>query len=268
VTADGYTEGELWLGKVAAKQNIGGLVIKLRREGRGSDADRIRLVGTVTREGRPVTFGRISAWWQREEFARVNAGVERGRTVPAPRFEMLHAPIRPDASYAIDDLKLRLGNPGRWLLVVEEPGHAPAVFSSLGLRSGETQRTLNLDAQEGGSIAGRIEHVPEAMAGQIWVVAFNENLIRREARVGRDGAFRLDGLPPGRYGLKVGHDAYRDPHIPDIGRMGQERTPEQQALWRKKAEPWQGAVEAIVHSRRTTCGLVIDFRPPGPIKDR
>ena len=73
-----------------------------------------------------------------------------------------------------------------------------------------------------------------------------ENVIRREARVGRDGRFHLDGPPPGRYGLKVGHDAYRDPHIPEIGGIGQERTPQQRALWRKKAEPWQGAVEAIV----------------------
>jgi hypothetical protein len=268
VRAGGYTEGELWFGKVAAKQNINGLVIKLRREGHGSDADHIRLVGTVTREGRPITFGRIGAWWQRDEFDRVNVAVQRGRTVPAPRFEMLHATIRPDGTYEIDDLKLRPGNPGRWLLVVEQPGHAPGVFSSLRLNSGETQQTINLEVEEGGAITGRVEHVPEPMAGLVWVVAFNENVIRREVRVGRDGTFRLDDLSPGRYGLKVGHDTYRDPHIPEIGGIGQERTPQQRALWRKKAEPWQGTVEAIVRPRRTTSGLLLDFRPPGPFEDR
>jgi hypothetical protein len=268
VTAEGYTEGELFLGKVAAKQNISGLVIKMHRAGRGPDADHVRLVGMVTREGRPVSFGRLGAWWQRDAFDRVNAGVQRGRTVPSPRFEMLHVPLRPDGTYAIDSLKLRLGNPGRWYLVVEEPGHAPAFFGPLSRKPGEAERTMNLDAEEGGSITGRVEHVPDSMAGQVWVVAFNENIIRRESRGGGDGEFRLDGLPPGRYGLKIGHDAYRDPHIPQIGPIGQQRTPEQRALWTKKAEPWQGAVEAIVRSRATTSGIILDFRPPGPLVDK
>ena len=64
MTAEGYIEGELFLGKVAAKQNKSGLVIKLRRQGRGADDDHIRLVGMVTRDGRPVPFGRVGAWWQ------------------------------------------------------------------------------------------------------------------------------------------------------------------------------------------------------------
>jgi hypothetical protein len=268
VTAEGYTEGELFLGKVAAKQNISGLVIKLRREGRGTDDDHIRLVGKVTRDGRPVSFGRVGAWWQRNEFDRVNAGVQRGRTVPAPRFEMLDVPVRPDGTYTIGDLKFHLGNPGRWFLVFEEPGHAPAVFGPPELKAGERQQTIDLAAVEGGTIAGRVEHVPEAMAGQVWVVAFNENIVRREARAGRDGTFHLDDLPPGRYGLKAGHDAYRDPHIPRLGPLTQERTPEQLAQWKKKAEPWQGAVEATVRPGATTTGLILDFRPPGPLVER
>ena len=52
------------------------------------------------------------------------------------------------------------------------------------------------------------------MAGATWVVAFTDTIIRREARVAPDGSFRLDALPPGRYGLKTGHDAYEDPHVP------------------------------------------------------
>jgi hypothetical protein len=233
VTAEGFSEGEVWLGKLAAQQNISGLVVKLRREGHAPDADHTRLVGTVTREGRPISLGRVGAWWQRDEFDRVNSGVQRGRTVPSPRFEVLHVPLRPDGSYALNDLKIRMGNPGRWFVVVEEPGHAPAVFGPLPLNTGKAQQTMNLDAGEGGSIAGRVENVPASMAGQVWVVAFNENVIRREARVSRDGTFRLDGLPPGRYGLKVGHDAYKDPHILEVPPIGQERTPQQRALEEK-----------------------------------
>ncbi len=266
MTAAGYIDGELFLGKLAAKQNKSGLVIKLRREGRGADDDHIRLIGKVTRDGRPVAFGRIGAWWQRNDFDRGNAAVQRGRTVPAPRFEILHVPVRPDdGTYTIDDLKRHLGNPGRWFLVFEEPGHAPAVLGLPALEAGQRQRTIDLAAAQGGSIAGRVEHVPEAMAGQVWVVAFNENIIRRETRAGRDGAFRIDALPPGRYGLKIGHDAYQDPHIPENSPLGRERTPEEQALLRKKAEPWQGAAEATVRPGATTSGVLLDFRPPGPL---
>jgi hypothetical protein len=181
---------------------------------------------------------------------------------------MLHVPVRPDGTYAIDDLKLHPGNPGRWYLVFEDPGHAPSVFAPPTLKAGERGSTIDLAAVEGGSIAGRVEHIPEAMAGQDWVVAFNENVIRREARVGRDGTFRLDGLPHGRYGLKAGHDAYRDPHIPTIPPIGQERSPEELALWKKKAQPWQGAVEATVRPGATTLGILLDFRPPGPLIER
>lgn len=268
VMAEGYVAGELFLGQVAAQQNLSGLVIKLRREGRGPDVDHVRLVGRVTREGQPLTSGRVGAWWQRSEFDRVNPSVQRGRTVPSPRWEMLHTAVQPDGTYAINDLKLQLGNAGRWYLAVEEPGHAPAIVGPLDLNAGEAQRTFDLAAEEGGTIAGRVAHVPESMAGQVWVVAFNENILRREVRVDAAGAFRLDDLPPGRYGLKVGHDAYKDPHIPAVPPWGEKRTPEELAEWKKKAQPWQGAVEATVRSGATTAGVVVDFRPPGPLVDR
>lgn len=74
--------------------------------------------------------------------------------------------------------------------------------------------------------------------------------------------------PPGRYGLKAGHDAYDDPHIPRLTPFGQERPPEERALFRKTAEPWQGAVKVEVKSRATTPDVAIDFRPPAPIVER
>lgn len=268
MTAEGYVEGELYLGKIAAKQNLSGIVIKLRKEGRGHDDDHIRLIGRVTRDGRTVSFGRVGAWFQRDEFDRVNAGVQRGRTIPSPRFEMYHAALRPDGTYAIEALKLDMGRPGRWFLAVEEPGHAPVILATPALAAGEKQRTIDLKTVEGGSIAGTVEHVPQAMAGKVWVVVFNENIVRRETRVGRDGTFRLDDLPPGRYGVKVGHDAYRDPHIPKLSGIGTQQTPEELAAFRKKAEPWQGAVIATVRSGATTSDLRLDFRAPGPLVER
>lgn len=265
--AQGYVEGELFLGKVAERQSVDGLVIKLRREGRGADADHVRLDGKVTRGGDPVRSGRVSAWWQRYDYDRASAPILRGRTVLAPATEMLHSAVRPDGSYAIDNLKILAGRPGHWFLTFEEPGHAPAVLGPLPLKAGERQRTFDIDAVEGGSLEGRVVDLPESMAGQVWVIAFNETMIRREARVRVNGTFRLDNLPPGRYGLKVGHDAYQDPHIPGLG-PAWEHTPAELAELRKKSEPWQGAVEASVRSGETTRDVVVDFRPPGPLIER
>ena len=48
------------------------------------------------------------------------------------------------------------GNPGRWFLIFEEPGHAPAAFGPPALKAGERQRMIDLAAVEGGSLAGRV----------------------------------------------------------------------------------------------------------------
>lgn len=268
MTAEGYVDGELFLGKIAARQNVSGLVIKLRREGRGPDVDHVRLVGTVTRDGRPVTSGRVGAWYLRDEFNRINAAVQRGRTVPAPRFEMHHVAMQPDGTYVVEGVEVHPGRRGRWFLMFEEPGHAPTIIAPEALKVGERQRTINLEAVEGGALGGKVEHVPESLAGHVWVVVFNENVVRREVRVGRDGTFHLDGLPPGRYGLKVGHDAYSDPHIPKLPAAGEKSTPGEQAAWNKTAEPWQGAVEATVRSSATISDIHLDFRPPGPLIEK
>ena len=73
---------------------------------------------------------------------------------------------------------------------------------------------VDIAVTDGGAIEGRVENVPAAMAGQVWVIAFDATILRREALVSADGTFRLEDLPPGRYGLKAGHDAYTDPHVP------------------------------------------------------
>jgi hypothetical protein len=98
------------------------------------------------------------------------------------------------------------------------------------------------------------------MAGQVWIIAFDATILRREALVSADGTFRLEDLPPGRYGLKVGHDAYSDPHVPR-SKAGEKFGP---TGW-KPAEPWQGAVVVTLEPGETAGGVVVDFRPPGPL---
>ena len=50
---------------------------------------------------------------------------------------------------------------------------------------------------DGGAIEGRVENVPATMAGQVWVIAFNDTIARSEALASIDGTFRLEDLPPG-----------------------------------------------------------------------
>ena len=69
------------------------------------------------------------------------------------------------------------------------------------------------------------------------------------------------GLAPRRYGLKAGHDAYIDPHV-SRWKPGEKPDPKE---FQKVAEPWQGAVVVNLEPGKTARGVVVDFRPPGPL---
>jgi hypothetical protein len=254
----------VFLGKIAAKQNLSGIVVKLAREsGEQAKQETTRVDGIVIREGKPVAGGgRVGAWSKRrQEQDRVNAAIERGRTVPMGGFEFSWATVAPDGRFTIENLKLdpRLGP---WYFIYEEPGRAPSVVGPVKITAKDRTLTIDIPATAGGTIEGRVEHVPPSMAGQIWVIAFDAGVIRREALVAPDGTFRLENLPSGRYGLKAGHDAYEDPHVPRVPKGGRLDP----SWWGKSAEPWQGAFVATVEPGRTVRG-VVDFRPPGAIVD-
>jgi hypothetical protein len=254
----------VFLGKVAAKQNLSGVVVKLAREaGAKAKQETTRVTGVVTRDGKPVAGGgRVGGWRKRrKEMNRVNAAIHRGRVVAMAGFEFAWARVGPDGSYALENLK---PDPrfGPWFIVYEEPGRAPTVVGPIKITAKDRALTVDVAAADGGAIEGRVEGVPAAMAGQVWVVAFDGGVIRREALAAPDGTFRLEGLPPGRYGLKAGHDAYEDPHVPrgDL-------TEVDRSEWEKSAEPWQGAVAVTVEPGATARGVVVDLRPPGPLVD-
>ena len=65
-------------------------------------------------------------------------------------------------------------------------------------------------AANSGSVSGRIAEREEKWADHLWVVAYSRNGYRAEARVSPDGKFTFPALPPGEYGLKVGHDMFQD----------------------------------------------------------
>jgi hypothetical protein len=150
---------------------------------------------------------------------------------------------------------------GPWFFVYEDLTGPPTIVGPVAITIKDRRLTVDIAVSQGGAIEGRVDNVPAAMAGQVRVVAFDATIVRREVLVSADGTFRLDDLPPGRYGLKAGHDAYPDPHVPRW-KPGERPDPK---VFQKLAEPWQGAVVVTVEPGQTTRGVIVDFRPPGPL---
>jgi hypothetical protein len=171
-------------------------------------------------------------------------------------YEFARTTANPDSTFTLENLKA-----GLWFLVYEEPTGPPTIVGPVTITSKDRTMAVNIVVTDGGAIEGRVENVPTAMAGQVWVIAFDATILRRETLVSADGTFRLEDLPPGRYGLKAGHDAYTDPHVPRW-KAGEKSDPKD---FEKLAEPWQGAVVVTVESGKTARGVVVDFRPPGPL---
>jgi len=251
----------LFLGKVAAKQNLSGVVVKLARaSGEKAKEETTRVSGAVTRGGKPVGGGRVGAWQKRpKEMNRPNVAIHRGRTVPMGGYEFARTTVNADGTFVLENLK---PGPyfGPWFFMYEELTGPPTIVGPVAITSKDRTMKVDIAITEGGAIEGRVENVPFAMAGQVWVTAFDTTMVIREAIVSADGTFRLDDLPFGRFGLKAGHDAYTDPHVPQ-GEEGK-RDP---AEFQKLAEPWQGAAVVTVEPGKTTRDVVVDFRPPGPL---
>ncbi len=211
----------------------------------------------ATRDGVPVAGGRVGAWMKMRDMDRINVAVQRGRTSFRGGYEFAWTPTAPDGSFAIEGLKA-----GTWYLALEEPGRAPTVVGPIPLKLSERVKRQDIAGVAGASIEGRVENIPPELAGMTWVIAFDGAVTRAEAPVGLDGTFRLADLPPGRYGLKAGHDAYDDPHS-----LSKVRPEGMAGHFELMAEPWLGAVVAEAKPGETARGVLLDFRPPAPLPD-
>jgi hypothetical protein len=238
------------------------VVVKLAREAGAKAKEETTLVtGRVTRGGKPAGGGRVGGWQKRrKEMNRPNVAILRGRTLPMSGFEFVRTEVNPDGTFVLENLK---AGPwfGPWFFVYEEPAGPPTIVGPVTITNKDRTKTVDIAVTEGCAIEGRVENVPAAMAGQVHVIAFDTTILRRDELVSPDGRFRLDGLPPGRYGLKAGHDAYTDPHVLQT-KAGEKFDPTD---FQKLAEPWQGAVVVTVEPGKTARGVVVDFRPPGPL---
>jgi beta-lactamase regulating signal transducer with metallopeptidase domain len=252
VTAEGYNLVEDFvpasLGTPAAP-----LVIRLHKEdpSRRDQASTAptasshgRLHGRILRHGKPVPGAWVSLWpaFSKEENLP-NATVLRGRGVPHLAYGFLKCLTAADGTYSID-----LPDPGRWYVMAETPQGTPAIAGPLTTRAKE-DRTLDIACIEGGTIHGRIRNVAPDLLPQLWVVAFDQGIFKTEVRVNADGSFTIPQLPPGEYGLKVGHDGYEEPELP-WGRLM--HRPDKDKLFDTLATPWKGAAVVNVQPEKST----------------
>jgi hypothetical protein len=212
----------------------------------------------VTRHGRPVRQGWAALWGVPRMLNVPNAFVLRGRTTTPDAVVYTEMPLV-DGSYV-----LSIPDPAKnWYLAIEEPGQAPTVVGPFPLK-GDERKTLDVACAEGGSLRGRVKRAPREFAGQLWVVAFTKFGYRTEARVQPDGRFHLRDLPPGEYGLKVGHDAYRDTDtdVPFPKKPGT-WSPEEAEAYNKAeaapADPWKRAKVVQVEAGKECDGEELEL---------
>jgi hypothetical protein len=250
-TAKGYLDAEMFTPLVKTLQPIEGLVIKLKRDGAAEPPplQKQRIVGTATRDGRPIKTAWAALWTVRRPTDPVNAHIMRGRTATGDPPIYASAPVV-DGKYSLDVPYQGLG----WYVVVEEPGQALWQVGPFKVAPNEN-KTVDIDCKAGGVIHGTVADVPEQWKQQLWVVAFSRAAVRAEARVAADGTFRFDSLPPGRYGLKVGHDAYRDSEVPRP--MGFKDIPA--STWKQIADPWKRATMVTVESGKETEAVTLEL---------
>jgi hypothetical protein len=247
-SAKGYHDAEAFTPKVATLTTIDGIDVKMRKRGEGSSPTVARqtISGSITEQGRAVKTGWVALWTIRRSENIANAPVRRGRTIAPTEIIFDQSPIR-DGKYS-----LNVPFQGEAFYVVAElPGRAPTQIGPISIALNE-KKSLDIACAEGGVISGVVKNRPKRWEDNLWVVAFTDTGLHSETRVLSDGTFSIPQLPPGRYGLKVGHDAYRDSEIPDRSNHSPE-------AWGATPEPWKRAVVVEVTAGEERSGIELEL---------
>jgi hypothetical protein len=249
-TARGYHDAEAYTPKVTELKTIEGIVARMKRntEGSAPQIAQQTIAGKVTRDGRPVQSGWVALWALPRTRNAPSSPVMRQRTAVGEPVVRASAPIR-DGSYSLDVPF----QSEAWYVVAEEAGHALTQVGPIAIGLNQ-KKSLDIACTLGGCIRGRVKDVPRGWEGQLWVVAFSKTAIREESRAATDGTFSFATLPPGEYGLKVGHDAYDDPEVYPGSLMRDH--PE---AFKENADPWKRAKVVSVHSGQTTEGVEVEL---------
>jgi hypothetical protein len=127
-------------------------------------------------------------------------------------------------------------------------------------------QTLKLDIplDDGGKISGRVRGVPTDSAGDWWVVAFDRTVWKAATRIGVDGTFCVDRLPPGEYGLKVGHDGFHDTDVPRRNSWA-EKFPDD--VWKTTTNAWRGATIVNLANNRQVNDVMLDLPHAAALAD-
>jgi hypothetical protein len=251
-SAADYFDGEAFTPKVTELKKIEGIEVKLKKKGEDTNAviPKQTISGTISRNGKPVNMGWVGLWLRQGETDVVNAYILRGRTVVGDPIYCANAPIQ-EGKYRLDVLHPN----DAWFVVVEEPGQPITQIGPLKIELNENKQ-LDISCTAGGSISGRVKNVPPGWEGCLRVVAFNKMTgLRKEIRVGADGGFCIKLLPPGEYGLKVGHDAYKDSEVP----RAKEHKDIPREAWDTKSDPWKRATVVNVQADREISGIELDL---------
>src|SRR5262249_17653826 len=205
-SAAGYDDAEAFTPKVTELKPVEGIVIKMNPKRRFPQEQALKhgFTGHVTRAGQPVTRGIVSLMEVSEAVNAPNAYLLRGRTTVRPGTIIQQVPLSADGSYALEVPGLGKS----WYVVAQTPDQLPTVVGPLALGLNEL-KTVDVARTTAGSVSGRVKSTPAGLEGHLWVVAFTKTGFRAEAPVFQ-GHFTLPALPPGEYGLKVGHDAFVD----------------------------------------------------------
>lgn len=246
-TAGGYRPGELLLPSMAAPLDLEDIVVRLNRADSAAATDAAAKVrGKVAIDGRPCTEGWASICYPKPEADTLN--VELCRCCPVPQGASAYCEVELDidGTFTFDHVLPA----ARALLVIAVPGRAPHV-QKLSLAVG-ARPMLDIALQPGAAIRGRVTGVPEAMRGRLFVVAFDQYVVRRDVRIAVDGSFAVTNLPPGSYGLRVGHD---DAELlaeawPEV--YGDESNEEE-------ARPWAGVELLHVKAGQTLTGVTVPY---------
>ena len=198
-----------------------------------------RLEGSATRAGKPMPTG-WAVLYRVAPFARATAcSTMRNRPVIWEQMVYAEAEIR-DGVFAFQSTT----DANDWFVALHEPNRAPSIHGPLKL---SREKPTPFTATEPGRLTGKVPDRPEKLEGYLWVVAFSKNGHRAEARVGSNGTFSFLNLPPGEYGLKVGHDLFVDEDV---------TAEEPQApAWKIQppADPWKRArIIAVAPGKITT----------------
>lgn len=252
VSAAGYDEREVFVDRARRTAEGDNLVVKLHRSGRALEQGQ-RLTGALRDANGPIGAAWVSLRAP-EKLANVDSvPIQRGRMV-------LHRSSRANVaavSEADGTYLLNVPYAGKWYVTVDEASGRRTIAGPIEIKLNE-DRKLDVPAVEEGTIAGRVSGIPADWNGYLWLVAFDQTVHSAEVRVAKDGSFRLEHLPPGEYGLKVGHDGYADPEF----RRGTANRDEFYKSLAKPADPWKDAVTVRVAVGETVRGIEVACPAP------